>query len=96
MSDSDRLTLSIFIGITYVVFVWLSIETMTSIPEEFERNPWLIDKKWKRALWIISCLIYTPLWILASRAPRYLFSEIKDFIMESNNTREGNNGNEDE
>jgi len=95
MTDSDRMAIIVFVVIIYVVFVWLSIEGMISVLEEFEHNPWLIDRRWKRALWIISCLIFTPLLILASRAPRYLFSEIKDFIIGSNAACEENDNHEE-
>ena len=66
---------------TYGIFVLMSWLALTILPKEFERQPWLFDRKWKRALWTLSCLFFLPGLITIVKLPCFAFGEIKSFIM---------------
>jgi hypothetical protein len=84
ISMTDKQGWILFIGVVYSALTLLSIAILTEVPEELERNKWLINKKWKRALWVMSCLLLLPLLIIGSKAPRFIFEIIMDFIMGEN------------
>ena len=68
----------------YAGLVLMSIMVLTVIPKEFERTPWLVNKKWKRILWVLSCFIMLPLVVVILRIPYFVVQEIKRFIRGSN------------
>jgi len=93
---TDKQGWILLIGIVYAALALLSIAVLTEVPDELERNKWLINKTWKRALWVMSCLLLMPLLIIGSRGPRCIFGIIKDFIMGENINGRENDDAQDE
>lgn len=92
---TDKQVWILLIGIVYSSLTLLAIAVLTEVPDELEQNKWLINNKWKRALWVMSCLLLLPLLIIGSRGPRCIFGIIKDFIMGENINGEGNEDSQD-
>jgi len=78
--------LALLVGgsLIYALTILLSVYILTDVPEELEHNPGLINRKWKRALWVMGCLVFLPILIVASRGPRSICREIKEFIIAAN------------
>jgi hypothetical protein len=70
----------------YPLFLIASFFALTVLPKEFARNPWLIDRKWKRVLWVVSCLFFVPFMVIFFTIPRFIFSEIRGFITGAEDT----------
>ncbi len=66
---------------TYFSIVIISMLTLKGVVREFEKkNPSLINRRWKRILWVISCLMFIPLFIMATKIPGFMLNEIREFI----------------
>ena len=72
----------IFIVIAYVIFVLASLAWLLGPIEDVfeERYPKLIEGRWKRILWLLSCLLFIPfpaslLWLYSIIA-----DDVKRFI----------------
>lgn len=87
MIDKQGVTF-ITVGL-YATSLIASFFVLTIFHKEFERSPWLINKKWKRALWIASCFMFVPLLVIVFRLPRFIFSEIRDFLMGNDDNTNG-------
>jgi hypothetical protein len=49
--------------------------------KDFElKHPSLIDRKWKRVLWLASCLVFIPVVIMIIKIPFFVIDEVKKFI----------------
>jgi len=72
----------IFTIVIYFGLMLISILILTSEPKEFKHGSGLVNRKWKRILWTLSCLLFVPLIMVAMRGPRTLWREIEDFIVE--------------
>jgi hypothetical protein len=70
--------------LAYAGLVLMSIMVLTVIPKEFERMPWLVNKKWKRVLWLLSCFILLPPAVVILRLPFFVVQEINKFIRGNN------------
>jgi len=65
----------------YLMFVLLSFLFLTGLYNDFRlRRPHLIDRQWKRVLWLISCLAFIPIFIFMIVLPSFLLSELKRVI----------------
>lgn len=83
-----------FIIMAYVVFVLASFAWLAGPIEDVfrERYPKLIDKKWKRILWLLSCFIFMPF----SASLLWLYSIIADDVKRFISRDEGDKGKTDE
>lgn len=67
--------------IIYFSLFLLSFLMLTGIVREFEQKyPLLVNRKWKRMLWLISCLLFIPLFIVWVKLPFFILDEIKTFL----------------
>ena len=65
----------------YLMFVLMSFLFLTGLYSGFRlRRPYLADKRWKRTLWLISCLAFIPLIISLVQLPFFILGEMKRFI----------------
>ncbi len=65
----------------YVPLVFISLFMLIPVGNELRlRHPSLSDRKWKRILWLLSCLILLPMVMLIASVPLYLGNELKRFI----------------
>jgi hypothetical protein len=80
MKMEDKIGFLFFWTVVYLSLVLISILILTDIPREFEKNPKLINKKWKRILWTLSCLLFAPILMIAMIWPLFVGSEIRNFI----------------
>ncbi len=70
----------------YFLFFYLSVVLMsflmlTGLYNDFRlRRPYLVDKKWERILWLISCFAFIPLAGFFVKLPSFFFGEIKKII----------------
>lgn len=76
----DKIGFLFFWTVVYLGLVLISILILTDIPREFEKNLKLINKKWKRILWTLSCLLFTPMLMTAMKGPLFVCNEIRNFI----------------
>jgi hypothetical protein len=54
---------------------------LTGIVREFEqKHPFLVNRRWKRMLWLISCLFFIPLFIVWVKFPFFILDEIRAFL----------------
>ena len=70
----------IFAYLAMVIFSFLYLTGLSLEPEE--KHPKLIDKKWKRVLWLISCALFVPYLLTLAGLPSFLIEEIRKFISE--------------
>src|SRR5271169_4523340 len=77
---NDKEVVIAAIGILYAAFVLLAIVVTVTVPTEFERHPGLIDRKWKRILWVLGCILLLPLLMIAMRGPISVWTDIEAFI----------------
>lgn len=70
------------ITIVSIIIIYLGWALITffllSRMEEDIRKKWpsLIDKRWKRVLWLLSCLLFIPILII----PCFALDAIKEFL----------------
>jgi hypothetical protein len=65
----------------YLMFVLLSFLVLTGLYDDFRRRmPYMADKRWKRILWLTSCLAFIPLIIFLVQLPFFVLGEMKRFI----------------
>lgn len=71
--------------IIYFSMFLLSFLMLTSIVSECEQKyPSLVNRWWKRMLWLINCLFFIPLCIVFINFPSFILGEIKTFFEGSN------------
>ena len=77
-----NVSLIIFLTLAYVVFVLASFVWLVGNVEDVleQEYPKLIDKKWKRLLWLISCLLFIPYLVTMTGFPVYVIGEIRRFF----------------
>lgn len=69
--------------IIYFILVLISLLTVNTVAREFEKKrPSLIDRKWKRVLWFLSCLIFVPVFVMTVNIPVFILGEVKEFVAE--------------
>lgn len=67
--------------IIYFSMFLLSFLMLTDIIREFEQKyPSLVNRRWKRMLWLISCLLFIPLVIVWVKFPFFILDEIRAFL----------------
>lgn len=67
--------------IIYFSMVMISFLMLTSIVREFEqKHTSLVNRRWKRMLWLISCLFFIPLFIVWVKFPFFILDEIRAFL----------------
>jgi len=83
--------LSLIAGlIAYFSMVLISLLMLTGIARELEqKRPSLINKRWERILWLISCLLFIPALSTAVRIPSFVLGELREFIASGNNEGKG-------
>ncbi len=65
----------------YSAMVLVSFLFLTSMTAQLEEKyPWLMDKGWKRILWLLSCLMFIPYLVLMAGFPSFLIEELKKFL----------------
>lgn len=65
----------------YLIFLMLSFFILKILRRELkEKMQYLIDKKWKRVLWLGSCFLFVPFLIGIMRLSFVIFEETRDFI----------------
>ncbi len=68
--------------LAYVWIVYFSSTTLPAVSEGIaERHPSLIDKRWKRVIWLSNCLLLLPYVVLAGR-PSFATEEVRWFLRE--------------
>lgn len=76
----------IYVGsLLYLSLSTLSFYGLTILQREFrEKRPYLIDQRWKRILWLASCLLFLPILISVMKALLFFFrifyTEIRRFL----------------
>lgn len=66
---------------TYFPMLLISLLMLKGVSREFEKkNTSLINRRWKRILWLIGCLLFIPLFIMAAKIPGFILNEIREFI----------------
>jgi len=69
--------LIIFTILGYPFWVMVSFFILSRMSEDMkEKCPSLIDKRWKRVLWLLSCLLFIPLLLI----PISVLGAVKEFI----------------
>jgi len=72
--------------IIYFSLFLLSFLMLTGIVREFEQKyPLLVNRRWKRMLWLISCLLFIPLFIVWMKFPFFILDEMRAFLGGKNN-----------
>jgi hypothetical protein len=73
-----------FLLILYLFLVTISIFSVTGpLLYDFQKKrPYLVDKRWKRMAWLLSCLFLIPAGIILLSIPLFIFNEIKAFLQE--------------
>lgn len=65
----------------YLALVLFSFLYLTSLALELkEKHPWLIDRRWKRILWLLSCLLFIPYLVTMAGFPRFVIEEVRKFL----------------
>ncbi|MDA8091928.1 MAG: hypothetical protein M0Z52_12290 [Actinomycetota bacterium] len=64
-----------------VIFSFLYLTGLQFVIEE--KHPRLIDKRWKRILWLMSCLLFIPYLITMAGFPSYLVREGRRFLSQN-------------
>lgn len=68
------------VSIIFVYFGWVMISffLLSRMADEIkEKHPSLIDKQWKRVLWLLSSLLFIPILII----PCFALNAIKEFLL---------------
>lgn len=67
----------IMIAAGYLLGVVLSFVALTRIEDDLkQRCPSLMDRRWKRILWLLSCLLFIPLFLILL----FVLDIVKEFI----------------
>lgn len=65
----------------YIAMVLFSFLFLTAFgPELAEKHPQLMDKGWKRVLWLLSCLLFIPYIVIMAGFPSFLIGELRKFL----------------
>jgi hypothetical protein len=73
-----------FIIMIYLGWVLISFLILLPLSEEIkERHPSFMDKYWKRVLWVLSCLIFFPLFFTLI----FVIELVREFIRGDNKKR---------
>ena len=68
--------IGLYLGLVFMSFLYL-----TGMVLDYElHHPPLVNKKWKRVLWLLSCLLFIPLVVFMAGLPGYIVSELKRFF----------------
>lgn len=70
----------------YLAIVLFSFLCLTSL----EPGQGLIDKRWKRIRWLLSCLLFIPYLITMAGFPRFVIGEVRKFLSGGKNVIEEN------
>lgn len=74
---------TVFILTGYLMSVWISFVILDYAADNLKkRYPSLINKRCKRALWLLSCLLFLPIIIIF---PFNMIKTMINFISDSNN-----------
>lgn len=72
----------ILITIMYLVWVMVSFFILDRIAEDLRgKHPSLIDKHWKRILWLLGCFLFIPILMI----PCLALEAVKEFISGNKN-----------
>lgn len=72
---------NIFYFAGYVLMIMGAAFVLPSVTGDFEqKSPWLTDRKWKRIVWLLSCIVGIPLIISTVKFPFLLLNELKEFL----------------
>lgn len=67
----------IYLAIIYFCWVIMSVFILARIAEDISKKyPSFMDKRWKRILWLLSCLLFIPLLLI----PLFVLEMIREFI----------------
>ena len=79
---------NIFYFAGYGLMILGSLFVLTSLTGDLEqKSPWLTDRKWKRVVWLLSCLVGIPLIITTVKFPSLLLNELKEFLSKKSRNR---------
>ena len=74
----------------YLAIVLFSFLFLTSMTAELEeKHPRFMDKRWKRILWLLSCLLSIPYFVLMAGLPAFLTKEAKRFLFQKKDIKKG-------
>jgi hypothetical protein len=72
-------------GLIFLAYAWIVYFSSTMLPAISERieerYPCLIDKRWKRVIWLLSRPLLLPYLVLAGR-PSFATEEVRWFLRE--------------
>ncbi|MEW6481578.1 MAG: hypothetical protein AB1397_00985 [bacterium] len=75
-----KLSTVITIVIGYLGWVIISFFMLNRMADEIRlKAPSLIDKRWKRILWVLSCFLFVPIVV---GIPYFAIDAVKEFISE--------------
>ena len=64
----------------YLGLLYFSIATLNAISEKVEeKHPRLIDKRWKRVIWLLSCFPLASLLVMVE-TPSFIIEEVRWFL----------------
>ncbi len=73
-----------------VLMSFLLLTTMAGIFEE--KYPSVMNKRWKKKLWLASCLLFIPILFFVALFPSFVIGEFKKFLADGKERKDGSNG----
>ncbi len=83
------------VTIAYLSAVLMSFLLLTTMAGIFEEKyPSVMDKRWKKKLWLASCFLFIPVLFFLALFPSFIIGEFRKFLADGKDKerKEGSNG----